>query len=171
MRKTHVEPVPPAGGHEFVLDYLRRAISTPGVQEIHVTSAGILVVGEVQGQDDEVVPEGTDEVDVPFLLERLELVTHPYTAGEHGTASLFHASQRIVSAGLAPYWVLVPGLKIAAAWLGVRGAADISTIYGIKPRVEDMRTLNGRVILLGSPKNHLSISDATLGVCIDLGVA
>lgn len=169
MKRTHLEPIP-KGGVGPTLQIVRRAIVQPGVQEVRISTRGVEVVREMGDDDGDVLPRGSDDVDIDFLLEKLDLAMHPYREDEHGTAALFAACEAIHARKLFPRWILLPGWPLVAAWLGVEAKSAPRTLYGLQTHFVQSAQVNGRAVLLGSPEHYYHLSDAVAGITIDLGV-
>lgn len=168
MKRSHLEPLPKSGVLG-VLHYVQRALVLPGMQEVSITPQGISVTREM-AEDDEVVPGVTNDVDVDFLLSHVELLTHPFSPEEHGTAALFAAGQALGKIGCEARWLIAPSWPLVAAWLGVELEVPPKLVYGFSLKLAPSGSTNGRVVLLGSPPRRMFLSDATFGVAIDLGV-
>lgn len=169
MKRTHLEPLPKMGV-PGVLGYVQRALAQSGVQEISITAKGIQVTREMVDEEEAVVPYGASDIDIDFLLSRVELLTHPFDAEEHGTSALFHAAQSLETQKTEARWLLAPGWPLTAAWLGVERKDAPRAVYGFQLLLVPPAKTNGRAILLGAPANHHLLSDAVLGISIDLGV-
>lgn len=168
MKRTHLEPLPKAGV-PGVLQFVQRALGQSGVQTVSISAQGIEVVREMPEVEDEVVPGGSNDVDIDFLLARAELLPYPFTPDEHGTAALFGAAQVLSKAGREARWMIAPGWPLVSAWLGVEPELP-KTVYGFQLIVVAPARTNGRVALLGAPAQRMFMSDATHGVFIDIGV-
>lgn len=170
MKKAHHEPLPKAG-IPGVLRYVQRALVQTGIQEIVIDAKGIAVTRELPEDFEEVVPSGSNEPDIEFLLSRVDLHAYRFEPEEHGTSALFRATQALTATGCEARWLLAPGLNILMAWLGLEDLGAVpKTIYGFQLKVVAPAVVNERVILLGAPAGCLFMSDATDGIAIDLGV-
>lgn len=168
MKRTHLEPLPKAGVLG-VLHFVQRALGQTGVQEVSISAKGIEVVREMPEVEEEVVPGGSNDVDVDFLLAHIELLAFPYVPEEHGTAALFGAAQMLSKAGREARWMVAPGWPLVSAWLGIEPELP-KTVYGFQLIVVAPARTNGRVVLLGAPAQRMFMSDVTHGVSIDIGV-
>ncbi len=168
MKRSHLEPLPKSGV-SGVLQYVQRALMQTGIQEVLINTSGISVTREMPEEEEAVVPAGSNEVDVDFLLTHVELLTHPFNPEEHGTAALFGAAQQLSKKGCEPRWLVAPGWPLLSAWLGVAPELP-KTVYGFQLVVVAANRTNGRVVLLGAPPRRMFMSDATHGITIDLGV-
>lgn len=167
MKRTQLELLP-KGGVPSVLQFVQRALTQSGVQEVSISAKGILVTREMPEDEEFVVPPGS-EVDIDFLLSHIELRAYTYRPDEHGTAALFGAAQMLSKLGREPRWLVAPGWPLVSAWLGVESEPP-KTVYGFQLVVVPSSRTNGRVVLLGAPPHRMFMSDATHGVSLDLGV-
>lgn len=170
MKKAHHEPLPKAG-IPGVLRYVQRALAQTGIQEVIISARGIEVTRELPEDFEEVVPAGSNEVDAEFLLSKVELVAYPFLPDDHGTLVLFMASQVLGAAGGEARWLLVPGLRVLLAWLGLpEDCPAPKYVYGLQLIIVSPEEVNGRAVLLGAPSGRSFLSDATHGIAMDLGV-
>lgn len=150
-----------------VLRITRRVLATPQIKKFVISSKGIEISREVE-EDENVFNEGTDQLSLEALLERLELETIKFIPGEHGTVTLHRAGQRLADMKLAPTWLVSPSWALLAAWLDLpQGELTPSTVFGFKvvfiPNTE-------RVFLLGAESDMNFMSDTRTAVTIDMGV-
>lgn len=176
MKRLHVEPLPPQGTETMipsVLRYVRRALSTPKVQRVEISMKGITVEREMppEAADDPVVPAGSDDVDVAYLLSNIELLSHPFDPKQHAMYALYEGSGALMARGRELYAVVAPGWPLFAAWLGVEATKEVPKfIFGTKLVIVPSNVTNERVVLLGAKASAIFLSDADLGIAIDLGV-
>jgi hypothetical protein len=156
-----------------VLRYVRRALTTPKVQRVEISMKGITVEREMppEAADDPVVPVGSDDIDIGYLLGTIELLSHPFDPKQHAMYALYAGSQTLATKGRELFAVVAPGWPLFAAWLGVEATKDVPKfIFGTKLLIVPSNVTNERVVLLGAKASALFVSDADLGIAIDLGV-
>lgn len=169
MKLTHVEPMP--RGLAALLRFVERAMVQPGVQEVRILTKGVEVVREMPEGEEVVVPKGTDDIDFDFLLGKIELLTHPFSEEEHGTEALFLAAQTLqTTRKVRPQWLILPGWPLASAWLGLKPAEQPKSVYGYQAVFVQPSVTNGRAILLGAADHYRWMSDATVGIAVDMGI-
>ncbi len=172
MKRTHVEPLPASGDRvSGTLLYVRRVLRLSGVHKVEITPKGIEVVREMTAEEEPVVPSGTNDVDMDFLLTNIDMEAYPFDPNEHPIYTLYGATARLTKRGYELYEILVPSWPLFAAWLGVEQTAETpQTVFGSRLLVVPPATTNERVVLLGARAPALFLSDVELGITIDLGV-
>lgn len=177
MKRTHFEPFPKTG-MLGTLHYVRRALSQPSVQKVEITARGIEVVREMDDADAPVVPGGVDDLDIGYILDRVELKSYPFDPEEHAMYVLYGAMREIQKTRREVHAIVAPGWPVFAAWLGLEAMKrfDIKTeeppqaVFGAKIVFVAPSITNDRVIVLGAPPNSLFLSDTDMAVAVDLGV-
>jgi hypothetical protein len=167
VKKVHIEPLPKS--RHGVLSYIDRAAFQPSVLEVALRPDGIHVTREVAHEDEPVVPDGSDEIDVPFLLQHIELVTVPFDPAEHAFYVLHAAIAKVVERGREPHAILTPGRMVFSAWLGLKLPAG-KKFFGIPLIAVNPMHTNNRIVVLGTPPHSLFLTSADVGVTVDLGV-
>lgn len=172
MKRMHMEPLPAQGGDVVAsaLRYVRRAMTTPKVHRIEISPKGILVEREMSDPDEPVVPGGTNEVDIGFLVSSIDIMALPFDPKQHGMYALYAAALAAGEKGREVFTLAVPGWPLFAAWLGVDEAPQPKTVLGMHLTVVPSNVTNGRVVMLCAKPSSLFLSDVDYGVAIDLGV-
>ncbi len=169
MKRTHLQAIPAGGGIPYVLRFTERAMGQPGVQEVRITSKGVEVTREMEDASGPVVEVGGD-IDIDFLLERIELIMAPFNLEVHGTEVLFSAAQQLAQRKVVARWIVIPSWKLVSAWLGFAECAPPKMVWGLEAVYVAPSVTNGRVVLLGAPEHRHWLSDTVAGVTIDMGV-
>lgn len=153
-----------------ILRLTRRALMLKDLQSFAITMKGIEITRLVE-EEEPVFEDGSDDVDVFALIERLQLETHPFDPKEHGTHALYAAVQKLVESKNFPVWIFTPSWALLSAWLDVP-MTDVAPayVYGLKLAIVPPKATNGRVLVVGSSSNLDFLSDATVAVAIDMGV-
>lgn len=169
MRRTHLQAIPAGGGIPYVLRFTERAMTQPGVQEIHITAKGVEVTREMEEADAPVVDVGGD-IDLDFLLDHIELSTAPFDPARHGTEVLFLAAQRLLAQRkVTARWIVIPSWRLVSAWLGFEECEPPKMVWGLEAVYVAPSVTNGRVILLGAPRHKNWLSDTCAGIAVDMG--
>lgn len=166
MKKVHIEPLPKS--RHGILTYIDRAAFQPNVLEVALRPDGIYVTRDVVSEDEPVVPVGSNEIDLPFLLQSIDLITHPFNPEEPAFLALYSAVSALLERGREPFAILVPGRAVFSAWLGLPKVVKKFFGYPVIP-ANPIET-NNRVIVLGTPPNSIFVTSADVGVAVDLGV-
>lgn len=170
MKRTHMEPLPRQDPLRGTLRFVQRALTQTNVQRVEITARGIEVEREME-DDSPVVPDGSNDVDMNFLLARIELLTHPFDPKEHPVYALYGAAHRLEELNLTLHAVVAPSWPLFSAWLGIETTpTPPKTVFGMPLVVAGPNTTNGRVVLLGAPPQSLFRTDVSLGIAVDLGV-
>lgn len=172
MKRTHIEPLPK--GEESLrktLQFVQRALTQPKVQKIEISSKGIEVVRDMTSEEEPVVPVGSDDVDVSFLLGNIELASHAFDPKQHPVYALHAATQMVLEKKRDVFAIVAPGWPLLAAWLGVDGpSSPPKALFGTKLVYVPSGVTNDRVVVLGAKSSSLFLSDVDFGVAVDLGV-
>lgn len=153
-----------------VLLLARRVLKMKDLKSMEITLRGIEIT-RLTEEEEPVYEDGTDELDVVQLLERLIIETHAFDPMEHGTIALYHAAQQVEAMKATPTWIFAPSWSLLAAWLDVPKTAEPPTfVYGMRLVLVPSQHTNGRVLVVGSSVNLDFLSDATVAVAIDMGV-
>jgi hypothetical protein len=166
VRRTHVEPLPRS--RHGILSYIDRAAFQPHVLEVALRPDGIHVTREVGDKDEPVVPTGSDEIDIEFLLSRLELVTRPISSAPLYT-ELHAANVELLGRGREAHAIFIPGYDVFEERLGVPMQKN-KKFFGISVIAVNPLHVNNQAIVVGTPPSSLFLTSADLGVVVDLGL-
>lgn len=166
--RVHVEALPRS--MPAVLSYVRRALSQPNVQEVEITATGISVTRKMEDELAPVVPTGSDDVDINFLLNHVEIVPYRFDPKEHAVYSLYGAMKLLQERKRSVFGIVAPGWPLFSAWLGVEAKEPSETNFGHKTYYVSPLVTNERVVVLGAPLNSIFLTDVDCGVALDLGV-
>ncbi len=170
MIRGHLEPLPKTG-IVGILQFVRRALAQTKVQKVEISKRGIEVVREMPDDESPIVPDGTDDIDVGYLLGSIELASYAFNPKEHPLYALHGATQAVLAKDRDVHAIVTPGWPMMAAWLGVETpTAPPRSIFGTKLVYVQSGITNDRVIVLGSKPNSIFLSDVDFGVAVDIGV-
>lgn len=169
MKKVHIEPLPKS--RHGILSFIDRAAFQPNVLEVALRPDGIHVTREVAYEEDQVIPSGTHDVDIPFVLQNIELVSVPFDPTQIAMYTLHAAVTEISRRGHEVYAIVVPGIELFEAWMGIPAITGKNKkFFGIPFISAKPIDTNNRVVVLGTPPNSIFLSSAVIGVAVDLGV-
>lgn len=171
MRRNHVEPLPKDGNIIRMLQFVRRALDQQQVLKVEITPKGVEVVREMSNGDEPVVPNGTDDVDISFVLERTEVSAVPFSPERHPLYTLFEATKIVNQKDREVFAIVAPGWPMLAAWLGVEETKQPpQAIFGTRVLYVPAGTTNDRIVVLGARPGSMFLSDVDTAVAVDLGV-
>lgn len=170
MKKVYIEQPLPRTRHG-ILSFIDRAAFQKNVLEVALRPDGIYVTREVANEDEEVVPAGSNDIDIPFLLAHIEMITVPFDPAAHAFYVLHQAVETVYSKGREPFALLVPGYAIFDAWLGIPSTKSKNRkFFGLSVISVPPLVTNNRVVVLGAPSNSIFLTHSDVGVAVDLGV-
>ena len=169
--KTHSQALP--RGKDNALTLIKRVLSLSGVQEIRIRPNEIFIEREVDDEEP-VLPkekEDTDNVDIEYLLSRVELTALPPDAGANPYYLLEQVTRSFTDDDLMVCGIVAPRDILADYFDLVGTDGDPTHIMGIRVLYfssEKSEEYAYKLVIFGGPTIYTS--DATRGVIIDMGV-
>jgi hypothetical protein len=160
-------PLPPT--LEELVALFKRAIALPEVNEVRVNEQEVQIRRWVLDGEDVLPEEGAvDGLDPEFVLSRIELLELEFSEERHPFVSLRDATQLVTSRGLKPTHVFAPDGGWVEAFFDLPEEPPAKSVFGINIVRSASETCQEKLVVVGG--NGPYLSDAVMGVVIDLGV-
>lgn len=170
--RSHESPLPKT--EDDILAFVKKVIALPNVVEMRMTATTITVRRNV-APDEEVLPDDVkkdDGLDVDFLLRTIELEHYPFEPAEHPFHVFANALKKLNSRGLHATHIVTQDAELFAAWLNLpwlpTGQGD--RVMGLRIVFNPSEALAEKLLFVGSANNTGFLTDAVLGIIVDMGV-
>lgn len=172
VTRSHEVPLPKTEDEIFAL--IKRILGLPRVMEFKLTPKSVQIRRSIR-PDEEVLPEVTEEVaaslGVKDLIKTLEMDDYPFDRAEHPFHAFMNALRLINSRGLHATHVIAQDAEMFAAWLNLPWIPQSGEkVMGLRALFDNSEDLADKVLFLGSVNNTGFLTDAVLGVVVDMGV-
>lgn len=170
MLRTHNEPIN-GKTPEDVLAFIKEVMGLSNVHEISITSEGIVVRRDVESEREDVLPskETRKTVDVAHLLSKIQLIPWPLDVEKHPYTVIHEVTGKLSQDGYHPTAVLVGehDRELFSAWMGYEDFTS-EYLFGLRVVYWDSNAPDERIIVLGMPTASGYVSEAVIGVVVDL---
>lgn len=166
--RAHTQPLPRT--LEEIVALFKRVIELPDTREIRITPTEF-VVQRVVADGEPVIPSNdVQQVDVPFILERLEgggqLSSLPFDPERHPYLSLELATRTLSAYRVKPTFIVAADGETLSSFLALDDVTP-KTVFGMNVIYYENQMLEDKVLVLGGPTSLLT--DVTHGIIIDIG--
>lgn len=163
--RTHIQPLPRTV--DEIVALFKRVVLLPDTQEVRVTPEEFSV-RRVVAEGDDVIPklEGPQQVDLEFVLKRVDLSSLPFDPGRHPYMSLEKATRMLMAYRVKPTFVVAESGEMLSAFLALDDPRP-TNLFGMPVVYDNHEMFEDKVLILGGSTPLLT--DVTHGIIIDMG--
>lgn len=163
--RMHTQPLPRT--LEEIVALFKRVVELPDTHEIRVTPSEFFVQRMVRDGED-IIPrlDVPQEVDLPFILSRIDIKPLPFDPSRHPYLSLELATRMLTSLRVKPTFIAAQSGEMLSAFLALDDM-EPTTIFGMNVIYSDSELLEDKIVVFGGTSSLLT--DLTHGIIIHMG--